>query len=138
MAEKTVFHKVCQYCHKPFTCNARHQRFCCSEHQKTFAKLRKKRQREYKAKAETEIIRVQAHKLGVAVLGELKKRGRIEHSCAHVEADGSPCTNEKGLECHHRNCNWLDNRPPNLEWRCKKHHTDIHNKIDEKKKRKKE
>lgn len=62
-------------------------------------------------------------KRGRAVLIKLVEAGEREYCCAkcgHVpEKDYKESSRSGGLDCNHKNKNWMDNDPANLEWLCR-------------------
>lgn len=66
-------------------------------------------------------------KRGRRVLIELCERGERSYTCAecgHVPSKSYKDSSRSGdfLDCNHKNKNWLDNDPDNLEWVCRKCH----------------
>ncbi len=66
-------------------------------------------------------------KRGRAVLIKLVESGERKYCCAecgHVPSTSYKESSRKGdiLDCNHKNKNWLDNDPSNLEWLCRSCH----------------
>ena len=123
--EKTgKFFKICHYCNKPYYSDSRRQAFCCPEHAKLASKRKKESQARYKEIAPIETLRVQAHTLAVRIMLQLENMGLVKHECCECHAKGG----DEGviLELHHKDLNWCNNTPSNLEWRCNKCHTKAH------------
>lgn len=117
------FEKVCAYCHKTYKTTSRQQKYCSDACCKKAQVKHIKQQREYRETQETQRLSSRAHAVGVAVLKQLETIGEIEHKCVQ-------CGATENLQCHHKNLDFFNNSPSNIEWRCSKCHADIHSKIE--------
>lgn len=123
--EKTgKFFKICHCCRKPYYSDSRRQAFCTKECQQKAAKRKKESRDNYKDIAPIETLRVSYHALAVKTLLLLESMGLRKHECCECHAKGG----DEGviLECHHKNLDWTNGTPDNLEWRCHKCHSKAH------------
>lgn len=111
------YHKACKYnrCKKKFYTNSRNQGYCDPECQKRHYSTRKNRQKAYEENKDLMRMLSATYKVAQQVaelfLGEKK--------CCE-------CGSTDNIELHHKDCNPFNNDPRNLEWRCKRHHAEIH------------
>ena len=87
------------------------------------SKKSRKSKREYNATAELRRLKSRLHSCGVEVLKQLEYQGLRQHKC-------ECCEEVENLECHHKNLQPTDNRPENLTWVCRKHHSELHSVIE--------
>lgn len=120
--EIVVYHKVCAYCKKKFDHTSRKTKFCNPECGKSFAKLKKKRKKEYLKERDSHLISVRAHNLACLVLDVEVKEGRLTKACVG-------CGVEKDLQVHHKDVNYLNNDPSNLVYFCSSCHAKEHSVI---------
>ena len=122
---KVITHwtKKCPMCKKEYDTTSRRQKFCCNECAKKYAKKQKEYKERYSHIKEVERIRVRAHKLATDMLALLEALGIREKKC-------EVCGCVEGLQCHHKDLNWMNNTPSNLMWLCNKHHSQEHSKLE--------
>lgn len=120
--------KICVYCRKPYYSDARGQRFCCPDCQRKYQARRTKNRKRYDSIAPFERIRVRSHEVATNTLLALESINIVKHECAHCHAKGG----DRGviLECHHKDLNFLNNTPSNLQWLCHKCHKLEHSRIE--------
>ena len=114
--------KRCAFCKKEYKTTSRSQKFCCEACCKKAQKKHARQQKEYNANKEIARLASRAHSLGVEVLSQLERLGVREKKC-------EICGAVEGLQVHHKNVNYLDNSPQNLQWLCTKCHSAEHSRI---------
>ena len=84
------------------------------------------------------ILKMRAEKMSYEAIGKvlniskqrvhqvLKDYSSIGGNIAPGEYECVVCKTQENLQCHHKNFDSYDNRPSNLEWRCLKHHKEVH------------
>lgn len=125
--KKGIFSKCCVNCHKTFTSNARGTRFCSSDCQKKYAARINRDRKRYREIAPVERIRVSAHNLAVKTYEVLVDMGLKPKGCCHCHSKG---VFTEVSAVHHKDLNWLNNSPANLEGLCDKHHSAEHSRIE--------
>lgn len=113
------WNKTCPVCHTRYITTSRGQKFCCPDCAKKAQTKKRKQQKEYDETKDIQRLSARAHGVGVAVLRYLASVNLREEKC-------EMCNATEGLECHHVNLQWLDNRPENLKWLCTKCHSKVH------------
>lgn len=114
--------KCCAYCRKEYKTTSRSQKYCCEACCKKAQKKHLRQQKIYNANKEIARLASRSHSLGVEVLTQLERLGVRAKVC-------EICGTTEGLQVHHRNVNYLDNSPQNLQWLCNKCHSAEHSKI---------
>lgn len=116
--EEFKYTKTCLNCKRTYGSNARGQRFCCPECQQNYAKKQKEARRFYSENKELARIKARSHNLAVEIARYRCYQAGTEFVC---ECCGAPAT-----EVHHKDLNFLNNTPSNLQVLCKKCHADAH------------
>ena len=118
---KHKYLKSCVICGRVYGSDARGQRYCSPEcaakGQEKIKEVNKKRQtrRIYQRHNHEEVkLMVQAYQLARAVAEKFYPT--VCAVCGEIDM----------LEVHHKDRNPLNNQPGNLEWLCKKHHSEAH------------
>lgn len=109
---KPVYTKVCKKCSDTYETNSRGSRYCSDLCGKIYRRATKKRREEYAEHSQEAIIKVGSH-----------KTARLVAELHHVK-ECVQCQTEELLEVHHKDGNYLNNSPDNLEFRCKEHHAE--------------
>lgn len=118
-----VWTKECPVCHTIYKTSARHQKFCSDACCQKFQKKRSKQQREYSKTKEVQRLSARAHALAVETLNLLVAQGLRSKQC-------ECCGSTENLNVHHKDLNWLNNTPSNLQFLCSKCHSAIHSSIE--------
>lgn len=126
-----VYSKTCKYCGKEYKSDARNQGYCCSDCvdkaqvvKKKKVRKRKEKRKEYSENKEINRALTKAYSLCETVfeLYEIPKKC----NCAEHGFKG-PC--KGSLERNHKDLNPFNNAPWNLEYLCKSHHKEYHDKM---------
>ncbi len=115
-----MFKKICGYCKHSFESSSRNTKFCCNECRLKYNKRRDKRRSEYVETKASSRLYARSHALAVSTLDLLSEAGLLEKVCSF------PGCTETVLEVHHKDLNWLNNSPSNLQYFCKSHHAFTH------------
>lgn len=114
--------KKCPICGKLYETFSRSQKFCSDSCCKKAQVKRRKQKKEYDATKEVVRLSSRSHSLANEVVRQYVNLGLIEYKCS--------CGCTEGLQIHHCNLNWLDNRIENLQVVCPKCHAEIHSKLE--------
>lgn len=119
----TVYIKKCPNCHKTFETRSRNQKFCSTLCNKTYNdKLKRDRQR-YESIKEVERLRTRSHSLAQAIISTLVNQGIVSNKC-------SVCGSIENLQVHHKDLNFFNNTPSNLELLCTECHSKVHSTLE--------
>lgn len=118
--EEYKYTKTCLCCKKKYGSNARGQRFCSQACQKRYSSKQKNERKFYSETKELMRIKARAHSLAVEIKEFWFHQQGLECEC---ECCGASDT---ALEVHHKDRNFLNNTPENLEMLCKKCHAQRH------------
>lgn len=113
--------KTCPVCHKRYTTTSRSQKFCSDACCKKAQTRKRRQQKEYNATKEIQRLSARSHSVAVETMEQLARLGLVEKKCE--------CGCTEGLQVHHRDLNYLNNSPSNLQWVCPKCHAEIHSDI---------
>jgi len=119
-----LFNKVCKGCKREFITEVRHQKYCCPECGKKYQERLKKNRRF--ADENKQLVRMKSRCHALAV--EIKTYDDHMKGVSPICVCG--CGSTENLELHHKNLNFCDNTPSNLEWRCTKSHAVEHARIE--------
>lgn len=111
--------KRCPSCSKVFFTSVRHQKYCSSSCAVKASAAHKIQRKAYIESRDTEKLRSACHNVSRKVIALLISKGIVKEQC-------SMCGCTKGLEVHHKDVNYLNNMPSNLELLCKACHAKAH------------
>lgn len=116
--------KRCPYCHREYTTTSRTQKFCSDDCCKKYNKRQREQKKRYLEVKPVERLRVRSHNLAVDVMNQLDSMGIVKKAC-------SCCGSTTSLELHHKDLNWLNNTPSNLQWLCTSCHSKEHSRLEQ-------
>jgi len=126
---KTLFHKNCfnPKCGAEFW-GSRKAKFCKKESCKQWGRDRVKAVHASRKK-HLEIRNDDVEKARIKCASHSIARAALKYKLRWGECETAGCGKTEGLEVHHCNTNWLDNRPENLKCLCLSCHAKTHSEM---------
>lgn len=122
MEERHTWTKKCPYCKKEFQTTSRNAKYCSDTCSKKYNKRRTINKRKYSETKDVERLRARGHSIAVETIRILTELGHRTGVC-------EMCSSDERLEVHHKDLNWLNNTPSNLQLLCNKCHTKVHSSL---------
>lgn len=115
--------KTCPFCHKKFFTTSRRQKYCSPECGKKYQEKKKKQQEQYSKSKDVQRLWARSHSLSVEIVKQLVVLGKREWKC-------DCCGSTENLQVHHKDINFLNLSPSNLQLLCPKCHSKVHSELD--------